>query len=52
MNLSEVNRGIEKHKEPRRLGRGIGSGQGKTAGRGRCRWCDAFPSAGSTTSSP
>jgi large subunit ribosomal protein L15 len=34
MNLSEVNRGIEKHKEPRRLGRGIGSGQGKTAGRG------------------
>jgi large subunit ribosomal protein L15 len=34
MNLSEVNRGIEKHKAPRRLGRGIGSGQGKTAGRG------------------
>lgn len=34
MNLSEVNRGIEKHKARRRLGRGIGSGQGKTAGRG------------------
>lgn len=34
MNLSEVNRGVEKHKAPRRLGRGIGSGQGKTAGKG------------------
>jgi large subunit ribosomal protein L15 len=34
MNLDDVNRGIKKHKAPKRLGRGIGSGQGKTAGRG------------------
>jgi large subunit ribosomal protein L15 len=34
MNLSDVNRGIKKHKAKKRLGRGIGSGQGKTAGRG------------------
>lgn len=34
MNLHEVNQGIHKHKKPRRIGRGPGSGQGKTAGRG------------------
>lgn len=34
MNLHEVNRGIKKHKRPNRKGRGLGSGQGKTAGRG------------------
>lgn len=34
MNLNDVNRGIQKHKKKRRLGRGPGSGQGKTAGRG------------------
>jgi len=34
MNLSDVNRGVHKHKARKRLGRGIGSGQGKTAGRG------------------
>ena len=34
MNLSDVHRGIKKHRARKRLGRGIGSGQGKTAGRG------------------
>ncbi len=34
MSLHEVNQGIHKHKRPNRKGRGIGSGQGKTAGRG------------------
>jgi large subunit ribosomal protein L15 len=34
MNLNEVNRGITKHKTRKRIGRGPGSGQGKTAGRG------------------
>jgi large subunit ribosomal protein L15 len=34
VNIDEVNRGIEAHKKPRRIGRGIGSGQGKTAGKG------------------
>lgn len=34
MNLSEVNRGVHTAKPRKRLGRGIGSGQGKTAGRG------------------
>lgn len=34
MNLTDVHRGIKKNKARRRLGRGIGSGQGKTAGRG------------------
>ena len=34
MNLHEVNSGIQKNKRPNRLGRGKGSGQGKTAGRG------------------
>jgi len=34
MKLHEVNRGILKHKKTKRIGRGIGSGQGKTAGSG------------------
>lgn len=34
MKLHDVNRGITKFKKIKRLGRGIGSGQGKTAGRG------------------
>jgi large subunit ribosomal protein L15 len=34
MNISDVHRGIHKNRARKRLGRGIGSGQGKTAGRG------------------
>jgi large subunit ribosomal protein L15 len=34
MNISEVNRGITKHKSRKRIGRGVGSGTGKTSGRG------------------
>lgn len=34
MNLNEVNRGIHKHKRKTRIGRGVGSGHGKTSGRG------------------
>jgi large subunit ribosomal protein L15 len=34
MNLSNVNEGIHRNKSRKRLGRGPGSGQGKTAGRG------------------
>ncbi len=34
MNLHEVNRAIKKHKKARRIGRGTGSGHGKTSGRG------------------
>jgi large subunit ribosomal protein L15 len=34
MSLHEVNQGVHKHKRPNRKGRGIGSGQGKTGGRG------------------
>src|SRR5207249_5000965 len=34
MDLTEVSTGIQKRKLKRRVGRGIGSGQGKTAGRG------------------
>jgi large subunit ribosomal protein L15 len=34
MNLAEVNRGIQKHKKKKRVGRGGGSGHGKTSGRG------------------
>jgi len=34
MNLHDVNRGIKKFKQRRRVGRGPGSGHGKTAGRG------------------
>lgn len=34
MNLNDVHRGIEKHKKGKRIGRGPGSGHGKTATRG------------------
>ena len=34
MNLDDVNRGITKNKKRRRIGRGPGSGHGKTSGRG------------------
>jgi len=34
MNLHDVNKGINKHKKKKRVGRGIGSGHGKTSGRG------------------
>jgi large subunit ribosomal protein L15 len=34
MNISDVNRGVHKARPRKRLGRGIGSGHGKTAGRG------------------
>lgn len=34
MNLDDVNRGIQKNKKRKRIGRGPGSGHGKTAGRG------------------
>ncbi len=34
MNLEDVHRGIQRFKKRRRIGRGLGSGWGKTAGRG------------------
>ena len=34
MNINEVNQGIQKNKSRKRLGRGTGSGLGKTSGRG------------------
>ena len=34
MSLHEIHQDVEKHKRPNRKGRGIGSGQGKTGGRG------------------
>lgn len=34
MNINDVNRGITKHKARKRVGRGKGSGLGKTSGRG------------------
>ena len=34
MNLNDIHRGIRKHKKRKRLGRGTGSGHGKTCGRG------------------
>jgi large subunit ribosomal protein L15 len=34
MTINEINAGITKHKKRDRIGRGIGSGKGKTAGRG------------------
>ena len=34
MNLNDVHHGIQKFRKRKRLGRGIGSGHGKTAGRG------------------
>lgn len=34
MNLNDVHRGIHRHKRRKRVGRGTGSGHGKTCGRG------------------
>jgi large subunit ribosomal protein L15 len=34
MSLHEVHKGVHKHKRPQRIGRGIGSGKGKTSGKG------------------
>ena len=34
MNLNDIHRGVQRNRPRKRLGRGIGSGQGKTAGRG------------------
>ncbi len=34
MNLNDVHRGVHKYKKRKRLGRGTGSGHGKTSGRG------------------
>jgi len=34
MNLNDVHRGIQKHRKRKRVGRGPGSGHGKTSGRG------------------
>jgi large subunit ribosomal protein L15 len=34
MSLHEVHKGVHKHKKLKRYGRGIGSGRGKTAGKG------------------
>lgn len=34
MMIDDINRGIHKHKQRKRIGRGIGSGHGKTSGRG------------------
>jgi large subunit ribosomal protein L15 len=34
MSLHEINVGIHKHKDPIRIGRGVGSGKGKTSGKG------------------
>jgi len=34
MNLNDVHRGIKKYKQRKRVGRGTGSGHGKTCGRG------------------
>jgi large subunit ribosomal protein L15 len=35
MDLNQVHSGVQKRKLKRRVGRGIGSGQGKTAGLGQ-----------------
>jgi large subunit ribosomal protein L15 len=34
MSLHEINQNVQKHKKPTRVGRGLGSGHGKTAGKG------------------
>ncbi|MDB5350628.1 MAG: ribosomal protein bacterial/organelle [Planctomycetota bacterium] len=34
MQLHDVHVGVHKHKRPKRIGRGVGSGNGKTAGKG------------------
>ena len=56
MKLHDVNEGITKYKKRRRIGRGPGSGHGKTAGKGhkghkvvRWRWSVESLNAASTT---
>jgi large subunit ribosomal protein L15 len=34
MSLHEIHKGVHKHTKPQRIGRGIGTGKGKTAGKG------------------
>ena len=34
MQIHDIHVGIQKHKRPKRIGRGVGSGNGKTAGKG------------------
>ena len=34
MQLHDIHVGVHKHKRPKRIGRGVGSGNGKTAGKG------------------
>jgi large subunit ribosomal protein L15 len=34
MQLHDIHIGVHKHKRPKRIGRGVGSGNGKTAGKG------------------
>ena len=34
MQLHDIHIGVHKHKRPKRIGRGVGSGHGKTAGKG------------------
>jgi len=34
MQIHDVHVGVQKHKRPKRIGRGVGSGNGKTAGKG------------------
>src|ERR687894_3073819 len=42
MDLSTVHHGIHKHKRKKRVGRGIGSGHGKTSSRGhKGQWASA-----------
>ena len=42
MSLHEIHHGVHKHKRPMRIGRGIGSGKGKTAGKGhKGQWARA-----------
>src|SRR5438105_10120863 len=42
MDLSTVHHGVHKHKKKKRVGRGVGSGHGKTASRGaKGQWASA-----------
>ena len=54
MNFNDVHRGVHKNKARKRLGRGIGSGQGKTAGRGHNapRAAEASPLPSEETTPP
>ncbi|MFQ5730618.1 MAG: 50S ribosomal protein L15, partial [Planctomycetaceae bacterium] len=46
MILDDVHRGINKHKKRKRIGRGSGSGHGKTSGRGHKGYGSRSGSAG------